>query len=313
MHHHSVDPSLVASACAMTRQSNPMVYRLARLLYNRRSFPYFLFGYAYFRWLDDMIDAPGAPSEAIQAVAASQKALFTALYEGLDLGTAPRNRPEEMLVQMVRFDRANGCRLRPFIADMFSALEFDAKRRYQTRSQCDLDIYSHALGRSYTNVLKVFTSPGSFSETNPLSHEAGFAAHQVHILRDLYVDLSLGYCNVSREDLATFRWKVEDLSRVDILPWVHATACKARAAFRRGLQGIAHIPNPRCRLLGYATSAHYMLVLDRLQLNGYNLATLPPVSAAAEGRSLVWALRATFCPQAVSDYFGASERYSLAR
>ena len=303
-----LDSGLVRLARSMVCQSNPTVFNLSRLLCDRRSFPYFLLGYAYFRWLDDRIDAPGALGEDIRAIAANQKALLIALYNGRDTNAAPRIAAEEMLAQMVRYDCMNGCRLRSFVMDMFGALEFDASRRYQVRSQRKLDAYSHALGRSYTDVLQAFAGMGGVGGTDSLAGVAGYAAHQVHILRDLYVDLSLGYCNISSEDLTRYQWTVQSLPHDDLRPWVDATARKAQAAFKRGLQGIALIRSPRCRLLGYATSAHYMIVLERLALNGYDVASMLPISKAAEGRSFAWSLRATFYSPTAASRIEALDR-----
>jgi phytoene/squalene synthetase len=305
-----LDSCLVRLAQKRVCQSNPTVFNLSRLLYDRRSFSYFLLGYAYFRWLDDCIDAPGASSEAIQAVIARQRDLLNSLYQGKKSSMSVREDYEEMLVQILRYDCSHNYLLRTFVMDMFAALEFDARRRYHACSQGELDAYSLALGRSYTNVLQVFVDPKNPTSLNSLAHQAGFAAHQVHMLRDLYIDLALGYCNVSREDLDKFHWKVEDLPETDIHPWVVKTASKAFHAFQQGLQEIACISNPRCRLLGYATSAHYMLILKKLQSNGYHLTSLSPASKVAEGRGLAWALRATFNPRVISKFLYAPKQFS---
>jgi phytoene/squalene synthetase len=207
-------------AQTITKNESHTTYRLAQLLFNRGALPIFCLGYAYFRWLDDLIDAPSASSRTIESALKKQKELIAFLYQGQPPPELCHLNPYElMLHNLIEHDKTKGGDLRDYLMDMFSALEFDTQRRYQLSSQDSLDKYSWSLGRAYTNALWVFTSHQSV-QINPLCYSAGYAAHQVHILRDFYIDLSLGYYNISFEELAAFGWSFNQLERTDIRPWV---------------------------------------------------------------------------------------------
>lgn len=291
---------LVSVACEVTRTCNPTAYRLARLFFNRSMLPVYCLGYAYFRWLDDLVDAPNALNNLVRTMLDRQRDIISAMYEYETQSIyLALNIYEQMLVELISYDRTNGQSLQTYITDMLGLLEFDAKRRYQLCKQKDLDDYSRSLGRAYTKVLQICTARGNFLANNHEDNLAGYAAHQAHILRDFYIDVPLGYFNISQEYMKSLGYTLEQLSsmeldQLDLRPWVRDTVSTGTRAFIQGLKAIKQIRNWRCRLLGYVTSAQYIYVLEKIKQNDYCLQRDYTASSIEKRRMLAWALKMSF-------------------
>lgn len=279
----------------ITRDESPTVYSLGKFLFNREALPLFCLCYAYFRWLDDTIDSPNAVNKENQILIAKQKNIFSHSYEnGLDFKFKNLNIYEQMLVFLITQDKANGSYLRDCIFDMLLGLEFDAQRRFKTSSHQALEKYSQRLGRSYTNVLQIFTMPTQNTYQTNQGVLAGYASHQVHILRDFYEDISLGYYNVSKRDLTEFGWSPNQLAHVNIRPWVYKNVQKACATFDQGLSELKNCANLRFKLLSYALSSRYIYILGKIIQNDFILLNSYAPSKTEKLFMVYWSLKSTF-------------------
>jgi len=286
---------LMATAEQITQKESATLYYLAKLLFNWGTLPIFCLVYAYFRWLDDVLDAPHQSNLTMREIISRQTELLANLYQSRDVSL--QNQAEEMLQLAIEYDVAHKNYLQNYIMEMFHALEFDAHRRYQSCSHSLLNEYSKNLGQSYTRVLQAFThAPNTQFLATDNVYQAGIAAHQAHILRDFYNDIALGYYNISAEDMAKWGWSVNDLAEVDLHEWVQEIVTTAYSSFLTGLQGFSQVKNKRFRFLGYAMSIQYIFILETIQCDDYQLRRCYQPSNRDKGRMLLWALKATFLP-----------------
>jgi len=290
--------NVLSVAQRITQKESSTAYRLSKFLFNRGTSAIFCLGYAYFRWLDDLVDALDATKEVIQAIVEKQKTLIGKLYSNnIRINVYELNIYEQMLYYLVKHDITNDCYLHNYFMNMFHAIEFDSQRRYQVSPQTALDTYSNRLGGAYTRVLQAFTS---WHQTKPQADDmvyySGFAAHKAHILRDFYTDISLGYYNISKESLAEYGWSIDQLPYVDLRNWVYRTVKETYLAFRYGLDALKKVQNQRLRFLGYATCAQYIFVLEKIRRNDYHLRLSYKPSPFEKRRMFSWALKAAFHP-----------------
>ena len=108
--------------------------------------------YAYFRWVDDVLDGPTGSQLEKRAFLQRQMAL---LYGEQADAIAPCPE-EEMLLALVqtRPERSSG--LWSYLENMMAVMEFDLERRGQPVSQAELDGYSHKLAVSVMDGLMYF-------------------------------------------------------------------------------------------------------------------------------------------------------------
>lgn len=284
---------LLQIARTITKENSPTSYGLSKLLLPSGTLPFYCLTYSYFRWLDDLIDAPNLSNSIMKNIVREQQQLVLKLYSGKRLfGMAPLNQYEQMLDSLIQYDMLHGCRLQIAIIDMLQALMFDAQRRYKIVCQSALDSYSLSLGRAYINAFWALTSDSKFLDKNV--YQVGFAAYQTHILRDFYTDLSLGYFNVSEDELIKRGWSSRELSNTDISSWVKNVTHRAFESFQIGLSAVRRTPNTRFRFLCYMTSFKYLSILERIRRSNYCLSELLCTPRYEWGKLRVWSLKTTF-------------------
>jgi phytoene/squalene synthetase len=201
---------------------------------------------------------------------------------------------ENMLLIILEHDKRGNCYLQRHVLEMLSALQFDSKRRHQISSKDELDLYSTLLGRAYTNFILSFISR-SVNGKDSAVHLAGYAAHKAHILRDFYQDISMGYYNISNEELMKHGYLKDQLLSADLRPWVFDVVQESYENFKCGLKGIMQLEDLRCRFIGLLISVQYLYVLERIKCNDYVLGRIAIEPNTKEKRYMFrWALRETF-------------------
>jgi phytoene/squalene synthetase len=285
------DPNLAAS---ITKAASQQTYYTIRLLVDRDRLADAYRAYAYFRWVDDSLDAPtSSPSENL-AFIGRQKSLLESCYRQ-DFPPA-ENANEEMLVDLVRRDIATpparpfgfpkpershnaqnsevpdqGSGLKVYLRNMMAVMDFDAHRRGRLVSQKELDTYTHHLASAVTEAMHYFIGhccPSPHDETRYL---AVTAAHITHMLRDTYGDVQQGYYNIPRELLEATHIQPDDLQSPVYRLWVRSRVQLARGYFDLGKRYLARVSNLRCRLAGYAYTARFAWLLDIIEHEDYCL------------------------------------------
>ena len=256
-------------AGAITKAASKQTYYTIRYLADRERVGDAYRAYAYFRWVDDIIDEDtGDPVEAA-AFIERQASLLQACYRGEI--PADLSREECMLLDLVRNDNEENSGLRAYLFNMMEVMRFDAGRRGQVISHAELCSYTRHLAVAVTEAMHYFI--GHDNPTPP--HEARYlavtAAHITHMLRDAQEDVQAGYFNIPREVLQSSGISPREMGTQAYREWVRSRVQLARGYFEAGRDCIARVRCLRCRLAGYAYTARFEWMLRTIERDGYHL------------------------------------------
>ena len=113
-------------ARSITRAGSKQTYFTARLMVDKELVNDFFRAYAYFRWVDDIIDIESRSTSERISFIKSQRVLIDGLYKNRypnDLSVE-----EEIIADLIHHDKAENSGLQSFIRNMFAIIEFDAYR-----------------------------------------------------------------------------------------------------------------------------------------------------------------------------------------
>jgi phytoene/squalene synthetase len=268
-------------ARAITRASSKQTYYTARLMVDKDLVDDFCRAYAYFRWADDVVDAPASTNcsstlgdERISFIR-RQRALIDRLY-----GNEPSDdlTPEEAIIADLigndRADRRNPASssgLQSFIRNMFAVIEFDAYRKGQLVSEQELTWYSNCLAQAVVDGLQYFVGNG---HPYPITEDrclAAIAAHIAHMLRDMVQDVTDGYINIPYEYLEMHGIDPEDVDSPPFRAWVQEQVEQVRRYFDEGKRYLDRLDVLRCKIVGYWYCTRFEGVLDAIERDGYVL------------------------------------------
>lgn len=260
-----------------TRHASTQSWLTIRLLADRerRSAAFRL--YAYFRWIDDMLDEQIVdPCERLVFVERQRTVLRSAM-DGDSGERVPVRNPEalvpqeRMLIDLVQgvCGREKGLALS--LENMYAVMEFDACRRGQVVDKASLDIYTRQLSIAVTEALHLCIGYDCFAPQDETRYAAVAGAHIAHMLRDHMEDMRVGYCNVPRETLEATPFDLEDVASANCRAWVRERVCQARHLFAVGREYLSHVESLRCRLAGHAYIARFVWVLDTIEQEQYLL------------------------------------------
>ncbi|UCE25270.1 MAG: squalene/phytoene synthase family protein [Candidatus Zixiibacteriota bacterium] len=268
-------------ARSITWAGSKQTYYTARLLVDKDLVNDFYRAYAYFRWVDDIVDAdpsrdapgsndiPSLSDDDRIAFVRRQKELINRLYRS--------ERPddlvpeEEIIADLISHDRGENSGLQSFIRNMFAIIEFDAYRRGRLISQQELTWYTDYLGKSVTDGLLYFIGNGHPYLTTNNRYLAAEAAHIAHLLRDMLPDTADGFVNIPREYLEAHDISPEDVNSPAFRGWVQYRVEQARDNFREGKRYLDELDVLRCKIVGYWYCTRFEGVLDTVERDGYTL------------------------------------------
>jgi phytoene/squalene synthetase len=258
-----------ALAAMITRQASKQTYTTIRMLVpeDRRGDAFR--AYAYFRWLDDLLDGEDLTPEERPGLLASQKQLLNQCLKG----QPPRDLSAEewMLVDLTQGLLGKDPGLRTYLKDMMAVMEFDVGRRGRRISLQELGWYSRRLATAVTEAVYTFIGDECSAPRTTDRYLAADGAHIVHMLRDLLDDLDAGYINVPSEVLDGEQVDPAALQGSSVRAWVRERVETARSYFAMGEAYLASIENPRCRMAGALYAARFEGVLDAIEREGYRL------------------------------------------
>jgi phytoene/squalene synthetase len=271
-------------AASITKSASGQTYYTIRFLADRELAADAYRAYAYFRWVDDTLDAESALSavEACSAVEAAERRAFVdrqkSLLEACYRGESPRDvTPEEkMLVDLVQNDSEKNSGLGSYLRDMMAVMSFDADRRGRLISQAELNEYTRYLASAVTEAMHYFVGHCCYSPHNEARYLAVTAAHITHMLRDTVDDIQAGYYNIPREVLQASHISPEDVGSDAYREWVRDRVSLARTYFEMGKVYLSQVENLRCRLAGFAYTARFEGVLDLIEQDGFLLRAAYP-------------------------------------
>lgn len=256
-------------AFQLTRAASKQTYYTIRLLVDRDLVPGAFRAYAYFRWLDDCLDANTGCALDREALLNRQQLLLDACYrrEKPESGCAE----EQMLIDLVSNDIEEDSGLQSYLRNMMAVMAFDVERRGRMISQVELAAYSQLLATAVTDALHFFIGhncPSPHTETRYLAVQG---AHIVHMLRDLLEDADTGYFNIPLETIKAGDFRFQEIDHPSCRQWVHGRVDTARVYFSKGREYLVRVKNFRCRLAGFAYLARFEWMASQIEKDGYRL------------------------------------------
>jgi len=312
-------------APTITKAASKQTYYTIRFLVDRDRTADAYRAYAYFRWVDDTLDADspllnctgtivsrGSRCQASRAEVdtcppaqfrfgdnnggqcqrAGERINFLnrqkALLEKCYQGQSVQDATleEQMLIGLVQHDHKKNSGLQSYLRNMMRVMEFDARRRGRLISQAELNEYTLCLATAVTEALHYFIGNKSYAPHNETRYLAVTGAHIAHMLRDTFDDIQAGYYNIPREVLESNHLRPQDVQSRAYRAWVQSRVQLARKCFQSGKEYFTRVEEPRCRLAGFAYTARFEWLLDTIAHENYLLR-----SAYPERKSLSTGLR----------------------
>ncbi len=256
-------------APSITKAASEQTYYTIRYLVDSEHVSDAYRAYAYFRWVDDSLDAETGSSVERSAFISRQKSLLEKCYRGKSSPDA--NIQEIMLLDLIRKDTEKNSGLQCYLRNMMAVMAFDAERRGRLISQMELNEYTQLLASAVTEAMHYFIGHCCYSPHNEARYLAVTAAHITHMLRDTFDDVQAGYFNIPREVLNANHITPQDVNSDAYRSWVQERVQSARRYFHAGREYLGQVQNPRCRLAGYAYAARFEWLLDTFESEGYCL------------------------------------------
>lgn len=244
---------------------------IARFYCRRRDRRHAYALYDYFRTLDDYVDDPGIPRRDKTEYLRRQYALIRGLYQDGKLADA------DPIAEVVRYDCRHGLRLEPNILRMFRVFDFDEARGGHTVTRQELAAYSRDLALSYLGIFLNFIEPRyQFNEDDV---QLAYGCHQVHMLRDHFVDLSIGYINLADEEMREYGIRPGGHVEPGFRNWVRQKVREIEGCLTRGKERVMSAPFLKVKLAAFLYCFRYEVVLRRLKESDYLLRKDYPVRA----------------------------------
>ena len=256
-------------APSITKTASQQTYYTIRFLADRERVADAYRAYAYFRWVDDTLDAESRVAQDRMAFLERQKSLLERCYQRESIQDAALE--EQMLIELVQHDHEKNSGLQAYLRHMMHVMEFDAKRRGRLISQTELNEYTRWLASAVTESMHYFIGHGEYSPQEETRYLAVTGAHIAHMLRDTFDDIQAGYYNIPREVLEAERMQPQDTQTKAYRDWVRGRVELARECFKAGRDYLARVENPRCRLAGLAYTARFEWLLDTIEQENYIL------------------------------------------
>ncbi len=262
-------------AQSITRASSKQSYYTARLMVDKDLVSDCYRGYAYLRWIDDVIDIVSQSSEERISFIRRQRELIDRLYK--DERPDNLTLEEEMIADLICHDETDKLypgknrRLESFIRNFLAIIEFDAYRKGALISQQELTWYAHCLGKSVTDGIQYFVGKYHPYPTGKYHYLAATAAHITHMLRDMVSDVVDGYINIPREYLETHNLNPQDVSNPLFRAWVCERVEQARRYFREGKRYLDSLDVLRCKIVAHWYCVRFEITLDAIEHDNYVL------------------------------------------
>lgn len=264
-------------ASTITKAGSKQSYYTVRFLVDRERVEDAYRAYAYFRWVDDTLDADSLAGLTWSEAEVSERKVYLArqkwLLDRCLRGEAPRDvSPEEaMLVELLLHNPANAGGLHAYLRNLMKVMEFDTLRRGRLISQAELNSYTRWLAIAVTEALHFFIGHGSFAPRDETRYQAVAAAHIIHMLRDTFDDLQAGYINIPREVLEARAIQPQDVHSDAYRLWVQSRIEQARRNFTAGRSYFHRVQNLRHRLAGFAYISRFEWLLETIEKENFLL------------------------------------------
>ncbi|HSL76138.1 MAG TPA: squalene/phytoene synthase family protein [Candidatus Limnocylindrales bacterium] len=262
----------VSLAKAITKAASRQTYYTIGLLVDRGHVEDAYRAYAYFRWVDDVLDAEWADGDAVhqrKAFLERQKRLLDACLRGLPPGDLDPH--ERMLAELVPRNRTGEFGLTSYLRNMMLVMDFDVRRRGHLVSGAELDQYTRWLAIAVSGAMSHFIGNGAPAPDDDTRYMAVAGAHILHMLRDTSQDVAAGYFNIPREVLEAGAIEPSEVRSAAYRSWVAQRVSLARVCLDAGVAYFANVQSVRHRLAGLAYVARFEWMIDALESDGFTV------------------------------------------
>lgn len=274
-------------AAAITKAASSQTYYTIYFLADRDLVPDAYRAYAYFRWVDDILDAEAGSKTEKQAFLERQQSIMEACYFGNPPGDISAE--EQMLIDLIESDWEPYSGLRAYLDNMMAVLRFDVERRGRLVSRLELARYSRCLSTAVTEALHYFIGHKDRPDRIETRYQSVYGAHIAHMLRDAIEDTAVGYYNIPREYVEAHQLNLQDIDHPDYQAWVAGRVRLAQKYLKNGRNYIAQVKCLRCRLAGFAYTARFEWMLRVIERDGYRLrADYPERKSLRAGLWMTW-------------------------
>ena len=256
-------------AQSITKAASKQTYCTIRYLVDRDRVADAYRAYAYFRWVDDILDTESVSSGERSAFIARQKSILEKSYRREVVRDVDIH--EMMLAELIQQDVEKNSGLQIYLRNMMAVMNFDAQRRGRLIWQREFDTYTYWLASAVTEAMHYFIGHECYSPHTDGRYLAVTAAHITHMLRDTFDDVQAGYFNIPREVLDVNHIRPQQIYHPAYRAWVQSRVQLARDYFTAGREYLRQVENPRCRLAGFAYTARFEWLLDTFEREDYCL------------------------------------------
>ena len=265
-------------AAAITRAASRQTYYTIRFLVDRPRMADAYRAYAYFRWVDDVLDGGAARGSGCAGVRQAERLAFLGRQQALLQACLRDERPqpacpeEMLLVDLLRRSDPEDFELRSYLRQMMRVMAFDARRRGRLITGHELDDYTRSLAIAVTDAMHHFIGHVSGgAPDDPDRNRAVTGAHILHMLRDTDADVRAGYYNIPSEVLEAFSIGPGDMRCDAYRAWVRGRVREAESHLEAGSGYFARVTSRRHRLAGLAYIARFRWLIDRLERDGFRI------------------------------------------
>ncbi len=262
---YSVDEQNLAAF--ITKTASKQTYYTIRFLADRDRVADAYCAYAYFRWVDDMLDERLPKLSERVAFLKRQQKLIDCCYHNEPLNHLSAE--ESILADLIQRNTQPCTGLEHYIRNMMAVMTFDAERKGRLISQHELHEYSKHLSIAVTEALHYFIGHDTSAPQIPTRYLAVTGAHIIHMLRDTVEDVAAGYFNIPCEFLDAHHLDPCDTKNAAYITWVKSRARLARTYLSAGKSYVGQTGNLRCRFAGYAYIARFEEVLKLIEKDNY--------------------------------------------
>jgi len=272
-----LDRMTQSMASAITRAASKQTWYTIRFVVDRARVEDAYRAYAYFRWVDDIIDAETSPSPGPAEAQAAQRRRFLdrqqSLLDSCLHGEFPQSasRHERMLIDLVRHADPLDAGLHAYMRNMMSVMAFDCRRRGSVVSEAELSEYTSWLAIAVTEAMHHFIGHGAAAPQDETRYMAASGAHILHMLRDTYPDMRAGYFNVPRELLNAHSIGPAAVDSLAYRTWVESRVHLARRRLDGGKVYFGRVESVRHRLAGLAYVARFEWLIETLEHDGFRV------------------------------------------
>jgi phytoene/squalene synthetase len=260
------DPTLAAF---ITKTASRQTYYTIRFLVDRPLMRDAYRAYAYFRWVDDMLDEQLSSNPDRVTFLKRQQNLIDCCYSHELLNHLSVE--ECILANLIQSNPQPSTGLEQYIRNMMAVMIFDAKRRGRLISEQELNKYSRHLATAVTEALHFFIGHDTVSPQTTNRYLAVTGAHITHMLRDTVEDTAAGYFNIPCEFLDAHHLDPCNIKSPAYVEWVKHRVQLARDCFKTGQSEFKNVNNWRRRTAGYAYTSRFEQVLNMIEKDKYQL------------------------------------------